>query len=75
MNCTFAQILRAHLLDEDQENWPNYMLLKWLSILLSMLKSKKQYLKSFIVKESIVLTCYYLQNPPSTLMLISLLAR
>ena len=25
MNCTIGQILHAHLLDKDQEHWPDYV--------------------------------------------------
>ena len=78
MNYTIGQILHEHLLDAEHMSTglTMWLLLKWISILLSMLELTKHYLKLFMVKIfNCLLICYCLENPPSTLMLTHLLAR
>ena len=77
MNCTICQILHAYLLDEDQEHWPDYVAVTKMAINSTINASiNKAPFEVFMVKTlHYLLTCYCLENPPSTLMLIHLLTR
>ena len=77
MNCTIGQIFCAHFLYKDQDRWSDYVAITKLAINSTINASiKKAPFEVFYGENNLLpVICYCLENPPSTLMLIDLLAR